>query len=218
MDPEKLLLRISSGEPLTQSEKKEIVELLESFHNAGQTRGLSLDEAYSFLLVIGRSHVYEYRPLIEKFLDCRDPLTVALVLEILCLEWRETAQYLERILHFALGAVWDDEDDVRHTALKILGEYLFSVYGDNKQHEKFSVSGEKEKQVLELLLSIFSDNEAETWTRHVAYRALCRAYGKDWEQIPSECQQLDFRPESREIDWKMIEQIKTASTIQPSLF
>ncbi len=202
IDPEKLLLRISQGEELSKEEIEEVTEVLRSLDLKEIGRARSVDEMYSFLVVVGKARLTSLGHLIEKFLEVRDALTVGLVLETLCLQWEKTGEYLERVINFALGVAWDDEQDVQQVAIKILGEYLHTRIPQVvcTKEPKTTVS---EHRVLELLFSLFEDEALESWSRQSAYYSLCRAYGKDWEAIPSECVQLDFAEGSADIDWEM---------------
>lgn len=199
MDLEGLLLRINSGKDLQRSEVEEVAALFAWMHEDHRVaQRISLDEVYSMLLVLGRAQIAEHRPLLERYLNSKDPVTVSLVLEILCLDWGVTEEILERVLDFALGVSWDTEDDVRHTALKILGEYL----------QTNPTKGEKQRQVLQLLLSVFDDVDGGRRTRQAAYYALCRAATRPWEEIPSEYKLLDLQANSQDLDHTMLEQLR----------
>lgn len=197
LDPERLLLKVNSGEALDAKILSEVAATIEDSLSDNPGRKASVDDVYSLLLVLGRADARAHLRTLERFLEQRDPYVVSLVLEILCLQWRTTAEYVERVIHFALGVSWDEDDDVRHTALKILGEYLHEGAG------KPNVAAE----VLALLLSTFSDSTLDRWTRQQAYFALCRAGGKDWSELPSECKILDLRDGSQDIDWPLIDSL-----------
>ncbi len=207
IDPEKLLLRISQGEELSSEEVAEITEVFRSLEIEDIGRSRSVDEVYSFLVVVGRARLIELQHLIEKSLDVRDALTVALVLETLCLEWEKTGEYLERVINFALGVAWDEDQDVQQVAIKILGEYLQQFLPAILSQDVKSLSASQHR-VLDLLMSIFEDESLESWTRQSAYYSLCRSYGKDWEVIPSECVQLEFSHDSKDVEWGMIDELK----------
>jgi hypothetical protein len=179
---------------------------------------ISVDDVYAMLLVLGRVKNPEHRHLLEGSLDLKDALTVSLVLEILCVEWQCTAEYLERVLNFALGAAWDKEEDVRHVAFKILGEHMFQVLAPEGNDAKRKVPGAKEIRVVELLLNVFEDASQEQFTRQAAYFALCRSAGMDWELIPSEFRTLDCARGSADIDWKMIDSFRQTVAANPPPF
>lgn len=203
-DPEKLLLDINEGKTLSAGELSTIAAVLVDQSKKILTRDFSVDDVYSYLLVLGRAKCFEYGHVLESFLDVEDPLTVALVLEILCLDWGKSEEYLERVINFALGASWDEDEDVRQTALKILGEYLYEKLPKQQKGDVPTVI----RQVLELLYSTFCDEDAEQWSRKSAYTALCRARKKKPEQLPAECSLLSFEPQSPDIDWEVIRQIE----------
>ncbi len=206
MDPERLLLKLSSGKRLTAAEVAGVVELLES---ASEESGL--DDSYSCLLIVGRAGLKEHRRLVERYLDTKDPLTVSLALEILCLQWHATEDYLERALDFALGVSWDTDDDVRGMSLRVLGEYLRESW-DGHIPESCS---DKQLKVLGLVLSVFEDEALDPLVRQSAYNSLCRAAGKEWEELPSECVLLNFESGSTDVDWPMIERLRQLSLSSP---
>ncbi|MCB0322044.1 MAG: hypothetical protein KDD69_00680 [Bdellovibrionales bacterium] len=201
-DPEKLLLRLSDGDGLSREEIDEIVELLRQLESEDIGRKLSVDDVYSYLVVLGRAEQKQYRHVIEKFLDVRDALTVALVLETLCLRWDCTDEYLERVVSFALGVAWDEDQDVQQAAIKILGEFLHTAIGVDA-----TALGDRQREVLELLLNLLRDDSLEHWTRQSSYFALCRAAGKDWEELPNDCVLLDLTEGSTDLDHEVLERL-----------
>ena len=206
MDPERLLLKLSTGKRLTAAEVRSVVEVLE-----GSSEDSGLDDSYSCLLIIGRAELKEHRRLVERHLETKDPLTVSLALEILCLQWRTTEDYLERALDFALGVSWDEDDDVRGMSLRILGEYLRDAW-----NEVIPTSGsDKQLKVLGLVLSVFDDDALDPLVRQAAYNSLCRAAGKPWEELPSECVLLDLAVGSKDVDWTMLERLRQLSLSSP---
>ena len=157
-DAEKLLLEINSGKSLRPEDEKLVGELLAAPENRLLGRHLSQDDIYSLVLVVGRAKVTKFRHLIAAFLDRDDPLTVSLVLEVLCLEWKETAEYLERVISFALGVPWDVEGDVRQTAIKVIGEYLKSVIPAAPGSSAVALTPANQ-HVLSLLIHLFDDDD-----------------------------------------------------------
>ncbi len=199
VDPDKLLVKIHSGKKLSELELTEILHVVSHFRLNKDDVGTSLDEIYSYLVVLGEAHAYTHRQVLERYLELHDPLTVSLVLEILCLKWNLTEEYLERVIQFTLGAPWDDEYDVQQMAIKVLGEFLFEARKNTKTRELNT----KELRVLELLLSIFEDEQIDSWVRQRAYQSLCRTSGKSWEEIPSEYMQIDFKTAPPPLDEKL---------------
>lgn len=205
IDPEKLLISINSGEGITETELKKVGTLLESVDENLEGLGLSVDEIYSLLLVIARSRGEKYRYLMERFLESKDAFTVSMILETLCLDWGYTEEYLERILNFALSVSWDNEADVQLTAVKILGEYLHSeLHVEKAKGSKGEGVSKWMQPVMELLFGVFQDEHGQSWVRQAAYYAICRAYGKQWAELPGECAVLDLSKESTDIDWEML--------------
>lgn len=204
VDPERLLVKLNSHEPLEEGELESVAEALRLTLSQTQGRRLSLDDVYSYVLVIGRARAEQYRDLLEAQLEQKDTFTAALILEILCLEWGRTEEYLERVLHFALGVAWDDEQDVQNTALKILGEYLHAAMRKEKDR-RLSL---RTREVLMLLLSVFDDESVEHWSRQNAYVALLRASGAELEDLPSECAWLSLESDSEDIDWECLKGLR----------
>jgi hypothetical protein len=209
MDTEKMLFTLSEGKPLLAEEIAEVTELLEGSEGIAGGRGFSVDDVYSCLLVVGRGKLFDYRHVVEQYLQAEDALTVALVLEMLCLDWGFVEEYLEQVISFALGVPWDEDEDVRQTALKILGEYLFA--SEPSRRDKAEAQDEiklaRRRHVLDLLVCVFQDEAAEQWTRQASYYALCRAYGKKWEEIPPECVMLDLKIGSADLDQKVLDYV-----------
>jgi hypothetical protein len=199
IDPEALLLRLNSGKKLREGELHAVTQLLQSVDAESLGRKLSVDDVYALVLVIGRAKATQCKGLLERFLDAKDPLTVGLVLEILCLQWHDTEEQLERVLNFSLGNSWDEEDDVRHIALKIIGEYLAEKLPAPTEPQRRRV-----KKVLELLLALFDDEELPAPTRQYAYFALLRAGGVPSSDLPSEFAILDLSPHSKQLRFDVL--------------
>ena len=219
IDPEKMLISINSGQGITDNELKKVATLLESVDENLEGIGLSVDDIYSLLLVIARARAEQYRYLFERFLESKDAFTVSMILETLCLDWGYTEEYLERILNFALSVSWDEEDDVQLMAVKILGEYLHSELHikKNKGTENKDLS-KWVQPVMELLYGVFCDGNAQNWVRQGAYYALCRAYGRQWAELPGECAVLELVEGSVDIDWGMLKCLAEYYKVQFPVF
>lgn len=205
MEADKLLLKINSGGNLSHEEVEEVASLLKiSIEDRKKLVLLSVDDIYCMLLVLGRNKNEDYRHLLTQYLEYDDPLTVSQVLEILCLDWKETEEYLERLINFALGTSKDSEEDIRQTSIKILGEFLFTKKLENQSQATSTL------KVLELIFSIFEDEDCDQWTRQRAYYSLLRATGNDWADIPSECKMLDFSKGSIDVDWNKLSQLSSS--------
>jgi hypothetical protein len=212
MEADKLLLKINNGGNLSHEEVEEVASLLKiAIEDRKKLVLLSVDDIYCMLLVIGRNKNEDYRHLLTQYLEFEDPLTVSQVLEILCLDWNETEEYLERLINFALGTPKDSEEDIRQTSIKILGEFLFSKKITNQSQTTSAL------KVLELIFSIFEDEDCDQWTRQRAYYSLLRATGKDWGEIPSECKMLDFSKGNSDINWQELSQLNSSSSESESV-
>ncbi|MCB0358160.1 MAG: hypothetical protein KDD44_00935 [Bdellovibrionales bacterium] len=195
MDPEKLLVDVNSGKKVRREDLDEIVAFLDSL-DPETCEGNALDSAYACLLLLGRADLKERAQLFEKYLDCNDPLTVALSLEILCVEWDLTEGYLERVVSIALGAPWDPDGDAQAAAFKALGEHV---------RRRVSAPLEpRERRLLELILKSFSDPSGSDESREAAYRALLRVAGREWDEVPREDRILDLSADSDDIDGQAI--------------
>jgi hypothetical protein len=84
-----LLRRAEAGE-IRASEVAEVAAELSD--------GDSPDDAYTLLLIIGKSGALQYRSLVERWLLSPDDAMMAgLALQILCNYWGETASYLATV-------------------------------------------------------------------------------------------------------------------------
>jgi hypothetical protein len=120
-------------------------------------------ERYDGLLVIGRTRLVTYAPLVETYLDCpEDPMLARLALQILCRYFGLGLRYRDAIERFLRKVDWDDEDDVRTMAIGCAGTLL-------AQHE--------DRPLLSLLLATYRDEEEGRIMRRFAYEALAEAVG-----------------------------------------
>lgn len=209
MDPEKLLVKVSLGKKLAPEELENILQAFDELWADKFSRLGAVDDAYNLVHLLSRAGDAQHAYLIERCLEAKDPLLVSLTLETLCLTWGLGAAYLERVMSFALGESWDYDEDVRHVAIKILGEYLREQFSrDAKVEKAANWYNQIVGQALELLFSILNEEKTERLTRQSAYRALARAAGKSWEELPSELAHLDFSGEKKNLDEKMLAALK----------
>ena len=213
LDPDRLLLKLSDGKPLTDDELGQIKQILQGFNPRDRHCPYSQDDIYSLVKVIGKAGLRELRQVITGLLDFDDPLTISLVLEIVCLAWDGTEEYLERLLNFALGTAWDEDFDVRHTAIKVLGEHMRGILapalGSQPKGKKKVTPAPHHLHVLHLLIHIFEDGADDIWSRQVSYYALLRAAGAEWEELPAEGVVLDLAPGSKDIDNEKVQLLKS---------
>ena len=210
VDPEALLLKLNTEGKIPDEAFLKVVSVLEQINVDEADRGLPLDDLYALLLIIGKVREFKYQYIFNKYLELKDPFIVSMILETVCLNWKLTEEYLEYIISFAVGAAWDSEDDVCVTAVKILGEYLYS---ERNKPRRAGSSNDWNKKVTELLLNILSDTDREHWVRQGAYYSLLRASGKDWSELPGECAVLDLRPGSSDVDWETVKAVEKMYTI-----
>ncbi|MCC6933883.1 MAG: hypothetical protein IT292_11645 [Deltaproteobacteria bacterium] len=207
IDAEKLLLSVNSGDKLSDVELERVAHAIEQISAISneQQKNMLLDDLYSLILVIGRARAMGYKSLLEKQLYSKDAFVIALVLEIMCLEWGFIEDYLEQIISFAVGMSWDEENDLQLMAVKILGEYLAQIRNNDDGSRKLGI--EWKKLIAQQLHDIFNNEQHEQWVRQGAYYALCRAGGKSWADLPGECAVIDLKPNSPDIDWELIESL-----------
>ncbi len=210
MDPEKYLVKLSLGKKLTEAELGEAAEALERIDLATLNRAGLVDEAYALVHLISKAGGEQYAYLVARYLEAKDPLLVSLVLETLCLHWGLSAAHLERVMSFALGESWDYDEDVRQTALKILGEHLRRQAVDAPDKKAKHWFDSSTGHVMDLLFSILGDAGADQHTRRAAYSALCRAAGKEWEELPADYREIDFSDTSADLDRAMLEKLREA--------
>jgi hypothetical protein len=135
-------------------------------------------DPFTLLDILGHAFAFQYRELVERFLECEDdPMLARLALQILCGYWGNTDQYLEEVLRFMRGRPWDQEEDVRQIAISEAGEYLRSNTEPRFLHE---------------LIYIFESEDEERSMREGAYFALARAVGRDWKDLPSAASHFDL--------------------------
>ncbi len=158
MDPDKLLLKISLGKHLSNSELEEIVNFLNGVDVEAFCKSTFIDDVYSYILVLSKTDNKKFHYVLEKFLHVNDPLTVALTIETLCIKWNLFPDYMERIFDFSLGVAWDSDNDLRNTAIRALCHYLSNSLKDNALDKHG-------KRVVELLESIYAEDELEMGIR-----------------------------------------------------
>ena len=210
LDPESLLFKLNSGKGIAEEELFQVLSLLQvgSF-SSDEEEGLSLDDLYSYILVIGRAKHLPAAKILDRYLSSQDPETVSLVLEILCKEWGKTEEYLEQLVHFSLGSAWDHEGDVQLLSVRLLGEYARDKLKAIRGKKRTPRLSHLDEEVLRLLLSTFQEEGADRYVRQAAYYSILRANGDEWESIPSEYAKLDLAPHSADVRWDTVNAIQS---------
>ena len=133
--------------------------------NAGQ-----LTDEYLALLIIGRAGHPGYRKSIDVFLlRDDDPQLVALALQILVGAWELLDDYRSVLLAALKGFKWDSEGYVRLQAISTAGECL---------------RRQRDAEILQMVLDIYSDQTERNLIRGTAYSALGRSRGMNWNELP----------------------------------
>jgi len=117
-------------------------------------------------------------------------MLTALALQILCLFWGLSDDYIAEVKKFIVGSEWDDNDDVRLQCIGIAGEYLKS---------------KEDNELLIRLINIYEDTSDFESVRGSAYFALARAQGKNWDELPPTTRILDF---DKDIDKDIIDSVR----------
>jgi hypothetical protein len=139
-------------------------------------------DRYTLLHILGRSNALRHRVLVERHLDDDDSMLVRLSLQILCTYWDETDRYVEYVRAYASRNPRDPDNDARLAALAIAGEYL-------RAHED---------RILPLtLVRTFEDPNEDRIVREAAYRAMARARGLDWHELPPSSRHFDLEANIR---------------------
>jgi hypothetical protein len=156
--------------------KAEAIRISEQLRSAVSSSDLDqwdFDEIYELALVVGKARILEATPSLERLLDAQEPMTLCLVLDTLCTQWERRSDYIERIMTFAVGSVWDEELDVQEKSIEILGDYIRDRIKEEKGKASQSV-----KRVVELLWQQFASDEEDWMIRRAAYRALLTGAGR----------------------------------------
>jgi hypothetical protein len=108
-------------------------------------------------------NVKEHRQLVESFLEYKsNPTISASALFVLCLRWKDTEMYLEKVQQFLGGVEWDSNNECQLMAIAIAGEYL-----DNHSNKDF----------LQHLIYMFENTNNNEFTQQAVYEALAMATG-----------------------------------------
>jgi hypothetical protein len=131
--------------------------------------GGNLDH-YTLLHIIGRAMDVSNERLVASYLDCpADPMLSRLALQILCNYWGLTPKYVTYVRKFLSGVDWDVDGDVRQVASSIAGELLRARWDDD---------------LFRTLLAISTNEDDLPGMRLAAIRALARAMGYGWDDMP----------------------------------
>ena len=204
-DPDELLSKLAKDEKLSGEEIAKVIETLENWGLG--LRDVSLDDLFNYIVVFRKADLRDHHSVLAKFLNVKDALTVSLVLEVLCLDWEMSAEYLGHVVSIAVGLAWDLEGDAREQALKILGEYLRSHKMPEIYNKELTLR-KNELEILNLLFSILDDQTNDVFLRKSAYLAIARGVGVEWEDLPGECVLLDFDSFDPRVNTSMLEYLR----------
>jgi hypothetical protein len=176
------LLKRAYSEEITHDELSEVVRMIVSDEN---------QDLHTLIQILGRAGSPKYREIVEPYLhNVGNPQLSALAVKVLCWSWGLVREYREHLLCFLRGVDWDGEDYVRLEAISTVGEYLRE---------------ESDKELLQVIYNIFSDQRERPLIRAAAYRALCRSEKIEWRDIVPVPRLVDS---STEIDQGVVERVE----------
>lgn len=176
-DVDDLLDEAKYGE-LTTEELIYVVEKIKASKPGDNTN------LYGLLLILEWAGATQYRELVEHFLYYpSNPMVSGMALKVFFKYWRDDAQrYLHEIKAFIKGVPWDNDDDLRLTAMHCT--------------EKFKKKPEKE--LFQLVLNLYETSnttllkagrkrtcertDAKFWLQ-VSFTQLAIAIGKGWNDL-----------------------------------
>lgn len=155
---------------LDSTEKSYLAKLAENPGN---------ENLFIILSALGEAQALEYKPLMEKNLTrTEDNAIPALALQILCLHWNLTINYLDVVKKFIRGMDWDYDGHVKLNAIQVARGFFGN---DNMDVE-----------LVELLLDVFEDPFEGNAIREDAYDALATMAGKTRDELPNVWEDMDF--------------------------
>lgn len=98
-----------------------------------------------------------------------DPMLARLALQVLVHRFGLGLRFGDRVIEFADGVEWDDEDDVRLVALTCAGE--------------LAREGTRAPEMLRVLLRSI-DADEDPMVRDSAYSGILRGLGRTWDETP----------------------------------
>ena len=181
-DIQDILHRVDRGVAISRSELAQIADLASSGNS---------DNLYVVLRALGLAGSSAHRRIMERYLLYpRNPIISALALKALCLWWRLAADYRTQLIEFMHGVDWDLDGYLRLQIISITGEYL---------------RGNKDPELLRIVLDIFSDPAEITLIRGAAYRSMLRSEGVEWRDMPSAARELDL---SEDVDEGIVARVR----------
>lgn len=129
------------------------------------------DNLYTAIHILGISGNRESAELVEPYLRCPDdPMLSRISLEVLCGYWGLSDKYLADVREFMAGVAWDEDFDVRQTAIGLAG--------------RFAGNGHDSQDLGRRLLSLAEDDQDDPLMRESAVRALAVSIGDPRDSLP----------------------------------
>lgn len=159
LEPHDLLYKAEYG----QLSDAEIQMVAENIRN-GES------DLYMALQTLREAKAYQYRNLIETFLYYqKEPEIADLALSTLTLNWNLASEYLKVIESFLLGVDWDQDEDLRFTAIAAAENYLEHHFDQN---------------LFTALVSLLEREETSDFIRECTAEALAKVTGGEADDIP----------------------------------
>lgn len=177
-EPSEYLATLAAGGTISKNDARKIAEELAGAVQSEDPDEWDFDRVYELVLVVGKGKIGEATASLERLLDAQEPMTMCLVLTILCEDWGRIADYLERVMTFAVGTVWDEELDVQERAIELLGQYVH-----NRISQEKGLASEAVRRVIELLWQQLASADENWIVRRAAYQAMLAALGRGKESI-----------------------------------
>lgn len=167
-DYDEMIRRIRHGQYLSAEELAHVKRELADPDSPNRSTALE---------IVGASMDTSAAELVESLLVCpQDPWLSRSALQVLCLYWGRTGDYLTYLEEYIGGVAWDVDNEVKHMAMSLAGGYL-------REH--------RHRGLLKLLVDRAEQGPVEadevvpsdlTW--QIAVEDLAKALGYDREDLP----------------------------------
>jgi hypothetical protein len=162
-------MRDSSG-----STPGDLRTILDSLESPDETTDI-----FSCLHRLGHLGGAEYEALVARYLEFpQQPMVSRMAIEVLT-QWGVVGRHIACLKKYLDRVPWDSDDDVRQAAILAVGEFLRSA---------------PSRELLAALIHTAGDQQERPLIRGDSVRALARALGRDWQEMPPATRRED--PES----------------------
>lgn len=168
MDLEKLLIKSTSEHAISSEEAQGLIQYGQGIIKKivkGQTN--LIDELFDVITIVRKANLREQMGMLEAVLDIQEPMTSALVIEIIASDWDQLSAIMERVISYALGVNWDVEGDLQEVAVNVLVNYLARHVQERSQLVL---------QIVKLLSSLIDGPVNHAWVSSVAKSGLAQVF------------------------------------------